>query len=341
MPLPLRRLSVAFAALCAFGVTPVVFARPADSKPAQPASAKAGAAAAAWIKPSAADPKLFDVDFPGGSLASYYAGIAPLAESQSLLPLVVSDRAEHVSLQALSIRGTSLWALYQMPVKLMPGVTLSAVDGASFSAPDGTTTVRGAYVVGVAPGITESAPPARPARFDLDFPGGNVGAYVETIRKVCPEANVVMLEGAEKMSVPAVKFRAVTVGAAMRAIERYEQGPNGMHSALIVRSIDVEGSSESVFKVELDTKPVGPNAAESVHVWSLAPSIAAGVKVEDALSAIDAALAVDQRPVTIKYHEATNLLIVRATEQQHKVIDDVIHEVEYTVQVKKEAKESK
>lgn len=286
-----------------------------------------------WIKASAGDDKLSDIDFPGGPVGEYFRGLSARWPDLSG-KLIATVEVESVTLPAFELNGIDRMTALRIPSQLVGGIQFTNYDSTPGMANSG-------FFFRADSSLMQITKNRQAAAFDLDFQGGSVGEYVEAIRKVCPGANIVMMQGAEKMSVPAVKFRAVTVGAAMRAIERQERGLNGAHSALIVRSIGVEGSSESVFKVEVESTPAGPIGAESVHVWSLAPSIAAGVKVEDALSAIDAALAVDQRPVTIKYHEATNLLIVRATEQQHKVIDDVIHEVEYTVKVREGAKETK
>lgn len=331
----------AIALVLSLAVTVPTLAQPA-AQPVKAPPAKAAAAPAsppAWIKASLSNPEwLVDIDFPGGTLAEFCAGLNATPAAKTSGPLIVNELADRVQLQAISLQEAQVDAIMRIITSLNPGVTATQ---SMLRSSGGERDVGRHWIIGVDPSVASGPAERPPVTFDLDFPGGAVGAYVDAIRKVCPAANVVLLDGAEKMTVPAVKFRAVTVGAAMRAIEREEKGPNGAYAALIVRSIGVEGSSESVFKVELETKPAGPNAVESVHVWSLAPSIAAGVKVEDALSAIDAALAVDQRPVTIKYHEATNLLIVRATEQQHKVIDDVIHEVEHTVQVREGGKQAK
>lgn len=337
------RLSLpsALSLLLSLAVTTPTLAQPA-AQPAKAPPAKASTTPAsppAWIKPSTSNPEwLVDIDFPGGTLAEFCAGLNAMPAAKTSGVLIASELADRVRLQAISVQEAQVDAIMRIITSLNPSVTATE---STLRSSDGKTDVGRRWIIGVDPNIASGPAKRPPVTFDLDFPGGAVGAYVEAIRKVCPTANVVMLDGVEKKSVPPVKFRAVTVGAAMRAIERYETRPDGGHEALAVRPIGIEGSSESVFKVELDTKPSGPSSVESVHVWSLAPSIAAGVKVEDALSAIDAALAVDQRPVTIKYHEATNLLIVRATEQQHKVIDDVIHEVEYTVKVREGVKQTK
>ncbi len=289
-----------------------------------------------WIKVSSKDPALCDVDFPGGTLAEFYRGLTATPEAKNLLPLVVSEQAERVRLQALSLRDASVFALYQLPANLIPGVTFSPTGLSHVVGASGKETLVGAYVVGVDPRLAEGSRPA--ATFDLDFPGGTMADYAAAVRAAWPGANLAMLGGAEKARVPAMKFRDVTVEAAMRAVESQQLNEDGTSSAIVVRGVEIGGSKEGLYRVVLESGQAKARSEARVHVWSLAPMLAAGVKIEDALSAIEAALAVDGRPTTIKYHEATMLLIVRGSQEQHDVIDTVIHEVEYTVTSLRDAK---
>lgn len=313
---------------------PGAFAQKAPDPVKAPPAARAGEGAMpAWIKVSSKDSRLYDVDFPGGTLAEYYRGVSSAPDAKTYIPIVISAEAEKVRFQAISLKDAGVYALYQLPPHLVPGVTLNDAGLTSYKGDDDKEVLVGAYVVGVDATLTRGLPkPA--ATFNLDFPGGTVADYAAAVRAACPGANIVMLSGAEKASVPAMTFRDVTVEAAMRAIEADRANPDGSRSALLVRGIEIGGSPEGVYKIELES--LGQAKSEAVVcVWSLAPMLAAGVKIEDALSAVEAALGVDERPTKIKYHEATNLLIVRATEQQHKLINAVIHEVEHTTSVRR------
>ncbi len=285
-----------------------------------------------WIHPSTEHPNGYDIDFPGGTLADYYRCISAQPGADKLPPLVVSEAADQVRVQAVALRGASLWSLYELPARLIPGVVVSGMGDLAASAKPGEAPFRSSLVVGVDPSLAKTV--VRPATFDLDFRGGTIASYAQAIREACPKANIVVLGDAAEVPLPAMSLRDVTVEASMRAVEGQQQDTSGAETALFVRGVDISGSPESVYTIQRAPKHAPPEERPSVHVWSLSPSLASGAKLADILSAIEAALAVDGRPSKLSYHEATNLLIVRGVETQHQLVDSVIHEVEYSKQVK-------
>ncbi len=327
--------------LACLALTPVggAGAQP-QAKPKAPEAAPAANAPRAlptWVKVSEKDPRLYNIDFPGGSLAEYYSGVTSLPEASSLLTVVVSEHAKDVRLQPLAMRDAVLWSLYVLPGRLLPGVKIEELGGSTIRREDGTEVREaGGYVVGVDPGWAAHAQQAPAATFDLEFPGGTIDAYAEAIRKTWPAANIVIMDGAGKETLPAVNFRSVSLDAVTKTMEIRRRNADGTVTEVFVRGLGMAGGgSQEVYKVEMETTEPGPKALEEARVWSLAVPISNGAKIEDLLSAIEAALAVSEHRATIKYHEATNLLIVRALPSQQNLVDDVIRKVEGTMAARK------
>jgi hypothetical protein len=153
-----------------------------------------------------------------------------------------------------------------------------------------------------------------------------VGEYVEAVRKANPGANVVVPDDAGKFPMPAVDLIGVTTKAAVGAVNQEWGDPKSGMSSLRVRTIENEGSAESVFVLDADHVASHPNEtivlslAEILHSKRARP-----IKVEDALSAIEAATNMTEPPPKIRYHAETMLLLFHGTNQQvgtlHRTID--------------------
>lgn len=286
-----------------------------------------------WVRPSSPDDdELLEIDFPGGTLGEFYRGVGATPSAKRLLPLVISEQADGVRFQPVRLSDVGVFTLYQLPPKLVGGVSFEALTG---SKKDGTSEIA-AYVVGVDPSIAARGPVAPAPTFDLEFPGGTIAAYADAIRKTWPAANIVIMDGAGKETLPPVSFRSVSLDAATKTMEIRRRNADGTVTEVFVRGLGMGGDgSQEVYKVEMETTAPNPMAAEVARVWSLAVPIANGTKVEDLLSAIEAALGVSDRPTTIKYHEATSLLIVRALPSQQDLVDEVIRKVAGTTAARK------
>lgn len=316
-------------------VLPLVLSLALAAPPASPSTPKGPPTASAvavstpsWIKPSQQSSNLINIDFPGGTLAEFYRGLSATPQGKALKPVVVNERADRVRMQPVAMSDVDVLTLYTLATQLVTGVALNPLT----SSTEGGHPTLSAYVLMIEPGA-ESAQAPRPAMFSLDFPGGTVRDYAHAIRKACASANIVVLGNAGDSLLAPMMLRDVTVEAAVRALEGPQENTTGAPTARFVRGVSIAGTPESVFSIQEETKRTGPDESAHVRVWSLAPALTTGVRLEDLLSAIEAALAVDGRPSKLNYHEATSLLIVRAVETQHQLVDSVIHEVEYSNQV--------
>lgn len=299
--------------------TPSPIAAPPSVPPEEPPS---------WISPSEADDGGADIDFPGGPIREYFRGLRaqwPDLRGKITAPIEV----EEFELPAFKLRGVDRLTALVLPTKLIGGIHITNYDATPGMANNGFFFHADSSLMRIAR--------SREARtIDIDFPGGTIDAYVAAIRKVCPDANIVIMDGAGKETLPAVSFRSVSLDAATKTMEIRRRNADGTVTEVFVRGLGMGGGgSQEVYKVEMETTAPNPMAAEVARVWSLAVPIANGTKVEDLLSAIEAALGVSDRPTTIKYHEATSLLIVRALPSQQDLVDEVIRKVAGTTAARK------
>ncbi|MGD9691771.1 MAG: hypothetical protein AB7G17_02930 [Phycisphaerales bacterium] len=264
------------------------------------------------------------MDFPGGTLAEFYRGISAQPHAEHLPPLMISEAAEQVRMQPVTLRGSSLWPLLELPARLIPGVIVSGLHEIAPATQPGEAPLRAAVVIGIDPSLVKSVSP--PATFDLDFPGGSLAGYVAAIRKAQPKANIVVSPGSDRAPVPELQLRDVTAGAAMKAIGFHQQRSDGTMHALQISATPIAGSSEEVIRAVYEDSATRQWETKA-RVWSLAGLLQQGATSEELLTAIEAALSVYNRDSMLKYHEPTSLLIVRGDEQQLALIDQTVDQI--------------
>ncbi len=164
-----------------------------------------------------------------------------------------------------------------------------------------------------------------PTRFSLDFAGGTVGEYVESIRAAHPEANIVVPPDAALFPMPPIQLRDVTTEAAIGVV--YQESGDAMRgmSWLRIRSIKNLGSTEAVFQLQAGHQEGNSN---KTIVQSLAGVLSQQrtkpLKIEDVLSAIEAATNMTSPPPKIRYHEETMLLLFHGTAEQVDALNRTI-----------------
>ncbi len=175
-----------------------------------------------------------------------------------------------------------------------------------------------------------------PARFDLEFPGGPLTAYVAAVREKNPTANIILMGDVGIAAVPAITLRSVSTQAAIELLG-LGQGESGDRVyAIMPRSVDNPGG-EPVFVIEVHSEsrvPKFPTTSETT-VTSLAkllrPVGDKALRVEDVLSAIEAAAAMaGSEPPTIRYHAETQLLLFRGSKAQADALFQTLNALERT-----------
>ncbi|HUU82429.1 MAG TPA: hypothetical protein VM243_02890 [Phycisphaerae bacterium] len=163
---------------------------------------------------------------------------------------------------------------------------------------------------------------------DLEFPGGTVAQYVDALRKVTPEANVVVITPEVlEITLPPVQLKSVGLGDAVFLMEGDYEPKAHVHVRIEVNQIGPwDESQRAVFQVSGTVVRKGRTGTET-HVWTVADLLAEGVGPEAVLTAVETALALyaeDHEPAQVRFHEETGLLIARGDPWQVEVIDDVV-----------------
>jgi hypothetical protein len=157
----------------------------------------------------------------------------------------------------------------------------------------------------------------------LNFEGGNVVEYVALIRRLVPEANIVLMPGAEQFQMPAMELRNVTVGQAAHLIQTTASVPPNARL-----SIGRDGNVIAVH-IQFGLQPA-PQPRLYPTVLSLADIISEDLRAEDVLTSIEIALQLfgeDYPKANVRYHDATRLLIARGHPEQVSYIGDVVEQL--------------
>lgn len=173
---------------------------------------------------------------------------------------------------------------------------------------------------------------------DLRFSGGIVGDYVQAVRKAFPDANILMDAEVERLPMPEVELTSVGLKSALQLLEFQSQEDS--HESL---RVDVHCLTERYARpvYRILAKVRGPRSRDRSQVWTVADLLAAEMKPEDVLSAVETAmglLAEDGfEPAQIRFHEATGLLVARGLNEQIDAIDEIVARLRETVQLRREA----
>ena len=164
-----------------------------------------------------------------------------------------------------------------------------------------------------------------PERFDLEFAGGSVSDYAAAIRAAHPDANIVVAPEIANIELQPVSLNQVTTAAAISLVEREIGTVESGLTWLRVQDIKNLGAPEPVFSV---TGRFQAAQAEYTTVISLAEVISrtapAGIRVEDILSAIEAATNMTAPPPKIRFHAETKLLLLHGSKNQVEALHSTI-----------------
>jgi hypothetical protein len=187
-----------------------------------------------------------------------------------------------------------------------------------------------------------------PGMLSVQFPGGTVGEYVESLRVAAkPEpANVAVSESAAAAMLPPIRLDQVTMATALAAIEYI--APTSPMENWVIASLDRSGGPSNAFAVTL-VRNSGPGAGSSHHesvqgagqdrllkVFSVKELIdrppPGGGGPETVMSAVELALRMDSAGSLlvpeVKFHPESGLLFLDASPQQIGAVSEVLGRME-------------
>jgi hypothetical protein len=176
---------------------------------------------------------------------------------------------------------------------------------------------------------------------DVTFDGGTVAAYIAALRKADTAANVVLIPPASDVQLPRVELRSASLNAAVYLLDGLAaEHPRGL-AHLHVSSVDRRFPGESqiytvmaqIPNAAVDQPGVrgglgGLNAPIETRVWSIADLLTEEMKAEHVLSAIEGGLDLvrdDSKPVQLRFHADTGLIVAAGGPVQINMIHEVIH----------------
>lgn len=275
---------------------------------------------AQWLKLSESDPHIAIVSFPGGTLEQYFRGVEAVMLAPHGVSIVLPDSAARIKLPPLNLRAARRMSALNAPGMIMPGITLTALPN-----PDPQSDQTLQYLVGIPPDFLGQFGMYVEPRLDLDFPGGTVGQYVDAVRAAQPAANIVVSPDAAEFPMPPVQLKGVSVEAAMGAIKQEVGDSQSGKSWVGAEPIPTRGSAEQVFRVMAGSQPGQSN---QTVVISLAETLRANgpraLKIEDILSAIEAATNMTSPPPKIRFHAETSLLLFHGTADQVSTLERTV-----------------
>lgn len=151
---------------------------------------------------------------------------------------------------------------------------------------------------------------ARADAADLSFPGGRVDEFLEALRAVAPELDVVVAQGAEELMVPAMHLKRVTSEEALQLLTKVM-----IDYPVRVAALPTADGRERWIVSAWRNPDGGDDANRTVFLAdSLTPIVKAGtMEVQAVLGSIEAAVAValgdEAERVTLQYHEGTGVLL--------------------------------
>jgi len=176
--------------------------------------------------------------------------------------------------------------------------------------------------------------------FDLDFPGGSLGSFVEALREAAG-ANVVLGPKAAGVEMPAVTLRDAKVHNVMVTIEGTLAVPEELGERLSVHWIGSSDASKNtglLYFLRVEGGEQEPSSTRVRH-WSLGGIVGGGdLSAEDVLGAIESAREFFRGELRVGYHEPTRVLVVRAPGFVLDEVDDLLDQIEFSAHAMEQAR---
>ncbi len=164
----------------------------------------------------------------------------------------------------------------------------------------------------------------------VDFPGGTAADYIMALRRADPQANIVVLGDLSRITLAPVQLKGVELISALRVLN-YVGPEQGNVKARIQVDEQRGGLSEPVYTVVTEGKASSSNLMAHTVVISMADVLGDQLRPEDALAAIEAAIAlvgITKPAPAIKFHEETSLLLANGTAEHIDAIRQVVRQLQ-------------
>ncbi len=164
--------------------------------------------------------------------------------------------------------------------------------------------------------LAEANPLKKPVT--IDFLGGSINQYIEAVQAAAGERRVISFVS-DDVKVPKTKLENVSMISALLMLERCDASPVGPNAIVV---LDREDDAVYVRTVNRGA----PVFLEETRVWSIRSIIDAegGVRAEDVLAAMQAALALRAESIQVSFHAETGLVMAMGRSDQMSVINAVI-----------------
>lgn len=189
-----------------------------------------------------------------------------------------------------------------------------------------------------------SALKSEPHLITVDFGGGTLAEYIDTLREVTSDrvVNFIVPREVRDLPVSAIELRDVDVYTALRVAVPAE-APHVDGRVINWRPNRVPGQGAPVYAIDYSIQPLFQQSARSqatpsqhtaVHSITELTTGTGAMSADDVLSAIQAALAIEgaDDETKILYHEETGLIFARVTPDQGNVIEQTLVNLQLSVQ---------
>ncbi|MEM8836241.1 MAG: hypothetical protein AAGD00_10515 [Planctomycetota bacterium] len=278
-----------------------------------------------WIARSGVG-RLFDANFEGGSLESYFT---ELGEAFPGVSLVVDPDAARVLVPDVRLRNVPLQSIATLPERIVSGVDVTFGGGGPVVYTDGTEERTGLVLAvqvdtaQVDSWVPESIAAIDIPTFDVDFDGGTLAEYVELLRRLNPDISIVTAGPLEHVDLPAIRVRDSIFFDVLQLAKLLAE-PSG--------SISMEAVSADILVIRAADHEHQEHEEVVTRFWSLESVIVVhGLPLEDVLSAVETMLELfDGGDTRVRYHDQTSVLLARGPEREIEAIQEVVERLERT-----------
>jgi hypothetical protein len=157
----------------------------------------------------------------------------------------------------------------------------------------------------------------------IDFDGGSAVEYVQLLQETWKDANIVVHDNVDVVTLPPIQLRSVMLQEAIMLLDGHSTA-NG-RSRLVVRRQKALNPVYSVHAMVAGGRSYDVNELEAIVV-SVGDIVSDAMPAEELLAAVEAALGLypDAEATQVRYHVGTKLLIARGPEQQVRTVMDVV-----------------
>ena len=169
----------------------------------------------------------------------------------------------------------------------------------------------------------------------FSFAGGTLGDYIDRVRAMSPEANIVVDQRLAEFPVPPMELRSIDVGSLMWVLETATGDWN--NEAYLCELTSHPGPNGQLYRLggvleqqRASRGTIRKKPAHTTRVASVAETVGMGMPAEDIVSAMELAIEVNGHAIadmTITLHEPTQLVILHGPSSAIGICTEVLDQV--------------